>query len=199
MASDPSVPSARQTELLELAYRYVLEHGLAELSLRPLAAAIGSSPRVLLYLFGSKDGLVRALLARARADELALLERLREQDALDLATAAGQVWDWLSAPARRPLLALWAEGYGRSLLVRDGPWHGFAAATVDDWLALLADAQPAAERATLAGEARRTLVLAVLRGALLDLLATGDRDRTTTAVRAHLTALAGDGRPAPGR
>jgi AcrR family transcriptional regulator len=42
------------------------------------AATIGSSPRVLLYLFGSKDGLIRALLARARADELAMLARLRE-------------------------------------------------------------------------------------------------------------------------
>ncbi len=63
-----AAPSARQAELLELAYRYALEHGLADLSLRPLAAAVGSSPRVLLYLFGSKDGLVRALLARARSD-----------------------------------------------------------------------------------------------------------------------------------
>ena len=69
--------SARRTELLELTYRYVLEHGLADMSLRPLAAAVGSSPRVLLFLFGSKDGLVRALLARARADELAFLGKLR--------------------------------------------------------------------------------------------------------------------------
>jgi AcrR family transcriptional regulator len=45
----------------------VLEHGLGEMSLRPLASAIDSSPRVLLYLFGSKDGLVRALLAPAAA------------------------------------------------------------------------------------------------------------------------------------
>jgi len=48
-------PSPRQDELLELAYRYVLAHGLADMSLRPLARAIGSSPRVLLYLYGSKD------------------------------------------------------------------------------------------------------------------------------------------------
>src|ERR687889_139227 len=69
--------SARQQELLEAAYGYVLERGLADLSLRPLATAIGSSPRVLLFLFGSKDGLVRALLARARADELDVLDRVR--------------------------------------------------------------------------------------------------------------------------
>lgn len=65
MAGDDSSPSERKTARLEAAYRYVLEHGLMDMSLRPLVAAIGSSPRVLLYLFGSKDGLVRALLARA--------------------------------------------------------------------------------------------------------------------------------------
>jgi len=49
------------------------------MSLRPLAAAIGSSPRVLLFLFGSKEGLVRALLARARLDELGLLDEIRAE------------------------------------------------------------------------------------------------------------------------
>lgn len=68
MADPDATPSARRTELLEAAYRYVLTHGLSELSLRPLAKAIGSSPRVLLYLFGSKDGLVRAQPARTRKD-----------------------------------------------------------------------------------------------------------------------------------
>ncbi|MEX3648859.1 TetR family transcriptional regulator, partial [Mycolicibacterium porcinum] len=58
MAVDTTTPSARKIELLEAAYRYALAHGLGDLSLRPLAAAIGSSPRVLLFLFGSKDGLV---------------------------------------------------------------------------------------------------------------------------------------------
>jgi hypothetical protein len=54
---------------------------------------------------------------------------------------------------------------------------------VHDWLDVLARLQPEAERDTPAGLARRTAVLAVLRGALLDLLATGDADRTTAAVR----------------
>ena len=47
--------SPRRAELLDASYGYVLNHGLNGLSLRPLAAAIGSSPRVLLYLFGSKE------------------------------------------------------------------------------------------------------------------------------------------------
>ena len=68
-------------------------------------------------------------------------------------------------------------------------WADFARTTVDDWLAVLTAAQPSADRDTTAGQAQRTLVLAVLRGALLDLLATGDLDRTTTAVRQHAAAL----------
>jgi AcrR family transcriptional regulator len=193
-------PSARRTELLDLAYRYALDHGLADLSLRPLAKAIGSSPRVLLYLFGSKDGLVRALLGRARTDELDLLARLHtpgqpdgrpegQSEGQDLAGVAVQLWDWLAAKDHRALLTLWVEGYGRSLTDPDGPWAGFARATVEDWLALLSTAQPPADRDTGAGLARRTLVLAVLRGALLDLLATGDADRTTAAVHQQLQAL----------
>ncbi len=188
-------PSPRREELLELAYRYVLEHGLTDLSLRPLAAAIGSSPRVLLYLFGSKDGLVRALLTRARADELEFLGWLREPNdhgPVGLETIAEQVWRWLVAENHRAVLTLWIEAYARSLIEPDGPWAGFARTTVTDWLDLLAAAQPARERRTAAGRARRTLVLAILRGALLDLLATGDTERTTAAVHRQLRATATD-------
>jgi AcrR family transcriptional regulator len=232
-----SVPSARKADLLELAYQYVLEHGLAELSLRPLAKAIGSSPRVLLYLFGSKDGLVRALLGRARVDELGMLAAMRRSGqpeggpaaggaqpgqfedggpaagepgnggpaagdgaggpvpaGEDLAVVAAQLWDWLVAKDHRALLTLWVEGYSRSLTDPSGPWAGFAQATVRDWLDLLRTAQPPAGRDGAAAQASRTLVLAVLRGALLDLLATGDTDRITPAVHQQLQALAD---PAP--
>ncbi|HEX5203697.1 TetR/AcrR family transcriptional regulator [Paractinoplanes rhizophilus] len=185
--------SGRRAELLELAYAYVREHGLSDLSLRPLAAAIGSSPRVLLFLFESKDGLVKALLARARAEELALLEGLPAAAGLPAASEA--VWRWLCADAHRPLLRLWVEAYARSLADSSGPWSGFAAATVADWLAVLAASQPAATRDSREAVAERTAALAVLRGALLDLLATGDIERTTAAVHRQLGTL----RPATGQ
>jgi AcrR family transcriptional regulator len=182
---DTAGASARQVELLEAAYRYVLAKGLGDLSLRPLAAAIGSSPRVLLFLFGSKDGLVRALLARARSDELQLLGGILTGGGM--VAIAREVWAWLSAPEHRALLTLWTEAYARSLVEPDGAWSGFARETVRDWLAVLAEAQPPDERDTPAGAARRTAVLAVLRGALLDLLATGDEERTTAAVEEALS------------
>lgn len=184
----PSSP--RRDELLEAAYAYVLEHGLTELSLRPLAKVIGSSPRVLLYLFGSKDRLVQALLTRARRDERALIENLRPGETTALRIVARRIWEWLAAPEHRSLLILWAESYTRSLVEPHGAWGGFATATVDDWLKLLAEAQTPELRATPDGEAQRTLSLAILRGALLDLLATGDQRRTTDAVELALsTAL----------
>jgi AcrR family transcriptional regulator len=198
-ASPGKAPSPRQEELLERAYRYVLTHGLADLSLRPLAKAIGSSPRVLLYLFGSKDGLIRALLDRARQDELAAIGALQEDlypadpadlsHPADLADTALQVWQWLADPAHRLLLGLWAEAYSRSLADPAGPWAGFAAQTVADWLELLATRQPPSVRRSAAGAGQRTAVLAVLRGAMLDLLATGDTARTSRAVQQSVAAL----------
>jgi AcrR family transcriptional regulator len=185
-------PSPRQSELLELAYRYALRHGLADLSLRPLAGAIGSSPRVLLFVFGSKDGLVRALLARARTDELGLLDRVgRDKNSGDLTDIINTTWGWLAAEEHRPLLVLWAQAYARSLTEPDGPWAGFARQTVEDWLGVLATGQPPSRRRSAAGAAERSLALAVLRGSLLDLLATDDLDRTTAAVHRHLSESAG--------
>ena len=204
--------SARKQELLEAAYEYVLGNGLADMSLRPLAQEIGSSPRVLLFLFGSKEELTRALLARAREEELRYLAELRdEQDAL--AVTGRDVWAWLADPSHRALLALWVEGYARSLLGEPGPWADFGRATVRDWLDLLAERQtpstdgpstdgPSADGPSADGpgaegpgadgpdaESERTLLLAVLRGALLDLLATGDIERTTRAVDRHVRTV----------
>jgi AcrR family transcriptional regulator len=193
--------SPRKRELLEAAYAYVLGNGLADMSLRPLAKAIGSSPRVLLFLFGSKEGLIRALLARMRENELRYLDELRAARGgpggvapaglapAGLAPAGLEVWSWLTAPSHRALLALWVEGYARSLLGDPGPWADFGRDTVHDWLELLAERQPAARRDTPAAEAERTLLLAVLRGAMIDLLATGDIDRVNSAV-AHYLFLA---------
>jgi AcrR family transcriptional regulator len=190
--------SARKQELLEAAYQYVLGNGLADMSLRPLARQVGSSPRVLLFLFGSKEELTRALLARAREEELRYLAKLRDEHH-GLAATGRDVWAWLADPAHRALLSLWVEGYARSLLGEPGPWADFGRDTVRDWLDLLAERQAAqaahdglaepAEPVARAERAERTLLLAVLRGALLDLLATGDTERVTSAVERHLRAV----------
>ncbi|MFF2329589.1 MULTISPECIES: TetR/AcrR family transcriptional regulator [unclassified Streptomyces] len=191
MTRSEANPSPRRQELLEAAYAYALRSGLGELSLRPLAEEIHSSPRVLLYLFGSKDGLIRALLARARADELEAVRQVGSlpQEQAGMGSVARALWRWLSDDAHRALLRLWVESYSRSLIDPDGPWADFARSTVEDWLTLLARSQPPADRNTEAALAQRTLVLAVLRGALLDLLATDDTARTTAALDLQIDLL----------
>jgi hypothetical protein len=89
------------------------------------------------------------------------------------------IWAWLVVPEHRALLTLWVEGYGRALVEPGGAWAGFAARTVREWLAVLDDVGGG-------DEVDRTLLLAVLRGALLDLLATGDVTRTSAAVARFL-------------
>lgn len=166
----------------------MLEEGLAGVSLRPVAEAIGSSTGVLRFLFGSKDGLVRAVLERARQDELGVLDVI-DADAAGLAGVALQVWEWLRRPEHRSALVLWTESYAAALLDPCGPWGDFAKTTVSDWLDILAAAQPRSVRNTPAGRAQRTAVLAMLRGAFLDLIATGDTRRVDRAVREFLETL----------
>jgi AcrR family transcriptional regulator len=188
--------SARRRRLLDAAYAYVLEHGLAGMSLRPLAAATGTSPRVLLYLFGSKDELVREILAKGRQEELRLVaEVLAEPAASDDASGdasndtsvdrfdvvVDRLWAWLAAPEQRGTIRLFFEAYNASLRDEPGPWGGFARRSVTDWLDLLADAQPGVAPGVAAARATRTLAL--LRGLLLDLLACDEPDRLGAAIR----------------
>lgn len=175
---EPSArPSARRREILAASVRYVAEHSLSDLSLRPLAAAVGSSPRVLLYLFGSKEGLIREVLAVGRAEQLALLERSAARGGSPRETLE-LLWEWLTAPEHRSMLRLFFEGYVRGF-DRTGPWDDFGAASLREWLPPLTD--------VLAGTGvDATLVLAVLRGLLLDLL-TADTPRVQAAWHAFLT------------
>lgn len=164
--------SARKQELLRASLEYAAVHGLSDLSLRPLAKAIGSSPRVLLYLFGSKTGLVSEVLALNRAEQQELLRQARERDADTTTRESLQLlWDWIVDPARDNLRRLFFEAYVRSAGSRDAAWHDFARRSVDDWLGSLS---------TLTGK-NSTLALAVIRGLVLDLLATNDLRRVKVA------------------
>jgi AcrR family transcriptional regulator len=159
---------ARRAELLDKLLAYSASHGLSDVSLRPLAAAVGSSPRVLLYFFGSKDELVREVHQHSRREQVRLLDAaLRGQD--DPRVAVRALWEWLTDPAHHDVERFFFEGYARSLHASDGPWRGFGEGSVREWL-------PRFER-MLDDAATATLVLAALRGLLLDLLATGERDR----------------------
>ena len=162
--------SQARSRLLDLAVSHAMHQCIADLSLRELAAAIGTSHRMLLYHFGSREGL---LLAVTDAVE----ERQREAtfgDDVDL-DGFTKTWERVSDPSLWPQERLFFELY--SLALRDRPGlEGFLDRAMESWLgpatdSLVADgADPGDARA----DAR--LGLAVVRGLLLDLLATGDRE-----------------------
>ena len=152
-----------------------MRSGIADLSLRELAAAIGTSHRMLLYHFGSREGL---LVAVARAVEEA--ERARFLSWGMTAEDARRIWARLSDPALASAERLFFELYVQALLGRLGDKQ-FLDSTVEGWIAPVAAAmiEAGASEATARIDAR--LGMAVVRGLLLDLLATGDRDGVTEA------------------
>ena len=101
------IPMTREN-LLPLLAAHVLEHGIAGLSLRPLAKAAGTSDRMLLYHFGSKDNLVADLLAfiasgfQLALDEVLPTGRLASRAAVLEAVAAAT-----RGPSFGPYLVLW--------------------------------------------------------------------------------------------
>lgn len=185
----PRIPDPERREfLLDSIADYVLAHGLADMSLRPLAAALGTSPRMLLYHFGSKERLVADALAAARARQAeASRAWLAEQPELAAAELLRRFWDWQLAE-QDAFLRLFFEVYG--LALQDPQrFPGFLDHAVADWLefigTLLRQAGLSAARARTAA----TAVIAGYRGLLLDVLATKDRARTRRALDLLLNAL----------
>ena len=86
----------------------MLEHGLSDLSLRPLAAALGTSGRMLIYYFGSKDQLIVDILNEVRRRKEADIEAADEERGLRA------YWDWAMSPPGIRYLRLVYEVYGLS-------------------------------------------------------------------------------------
>lgn len=181
-AAGRPVNHARRAELLDAAVEYAVEHGFSEVSWRPTAAALGVSTTTLVHHFGTKEQLLQAILARLRERMFeATRERAGEQP--DLATAARAVWQRVSDPRQGAEFRLFFAAYGRALQAPQR-YAAFLDHVVSDWMRALRDAQgPDADPATA------TLVIATIRGLLLDLLATGDRDRVQDAAESFLATI----------
>jgi AcrR family transcriptional regulator len=159
----PTQEQGRETRarLLDAAVDYALAHAIAEVSLRQLAVALGTSHRMLIHHFGSREELLIEVIKVAEERQRA---RLAE-------TTVRQFWRQLRDPAFGPQQRLFFEVYGQAL--RGQPWATpMLDGVVDDWL----EAFPTDART----QAR--LGLAVTRGLLLDLLATGDVDAVDEAM-----------------
>lgn len=172
----------RRAQTLARATDYVLEHGLAGLSLRPLAAALGTSARMLLYDFGSKERLIAEILTEARRREAALLVDFRSTPGASDSETLSAVWQWLIAPARAPFLRLFFEVYVDAL-AHPGRYPGGAGPMVSDWVVVIGAQWSPRERID---PVTATLLIGVVRGLLLDRLAASDPDRVDEALALFL-------------
>jgi len=175
-------PEIRQ-RLLAACTDYALEHGLPD-RLGPLATATGTSSRMLIYHFETRDRLLREILGQARERQVEVftaLLRVRPEEPYPqtLRTA----WAAMTGPHGQPFLRM----FGRLNASAGEPlWPGFRRTATTDWLAPLEEGLRTVGRPELA-----TVVLAVIRGLLMDLDATGDRERTDRAFDAFVAAIVG--------
>jgi AcrR family transcriptional regulator len=173
----PSNPGIRR-RLRDGAVDYVLSHGVADLALRPLAKALNTNARMLIYHFGSREGLIKEILTGLREREDRVIRSwFRSGDRRTLPEFLRWYWKRLSAPQARPAAHLIFELY--ALALRDPQrYPGVLTDPVKYWRNLREFSGVSPE----AGTAEATLLLAATRGLMLDLCATGDHKRITEAV-----------------
>jgi len=177
----PPDPGIR-ARLRQQAADYVLSHGLGDATLRPLARALKTSARMLVYHFGSREELLREVLSCVREREDARIRAWFQAGKTSRTLPQFLHWLWRRSATtrRRPAIRLLFELYALALrnpreysgVLEDPLWAHY-------WQKLIG--RTGISRKPNAIEA--TLLLAATRGLLLDFCATGDRARTERAIK----------------
>ena len=125
---------SKRDELSENATDYALEHGLIGMSLRPLAAALGTSDRMLIYHFGSKDALVAAILATSSDRATRTISELPASPSVRQAVL--DLWDAVEVPQLSRCQRLYVEAAALGLFGRE-PYAASVRASNDVWMSSL--------------------------------------------------------------
>jgi AcrR family transcriptional regulator len=168
--------------ILDACVDHALAHGLPD-RLEPFVAASGTSMRMLIYHFGTRDALLTETLRRARRRQRDFYGELMSPRADEpYLRTLRRMWQAMTGPEGRPFLRMfgWLRESTEQQL-----WPGFRREATTDWLQPLEDGMRTVGHPELA-----TLVLAVIRGLILDLEATDDVTRADQAFDDFLTALA---------
>jgi AcrR family transcriptional regulator len=172
MARSPDLE--RRNALLGAVVEAVAEQGIGDRSLRDIAAAVGTSHRMLLHHFGSRDDLLLSIVEEVERRQMAVLDDLPK----DPAEGFAAMWSDVRRPELRPFERLFFECYARGAQ-GEQPFAGMVPDAVNSWLERVAAGggiDPAVAR----------LGLAVIRGLLLDLVATEDEAGVDAAARVFI-------------
>lgn len=127
---------SRKDELLEQVVDHVLTHGLIGLTLRPLAADIGTSDRMLIYHFGSRDDLVSAVVEDVSQRSIAHLQQL--PSARSVRSAVNRLWTEYQRAPMLQLLDVYVQAAATGLIGRE-PYRSATRAGNARWKEALAD------------------------------------------------------------
>jgi AcrR family transcriptional regulator len=159
--------------LLDQCVEFLTRNGFSQLSLRQIAAGVGTSHRMLIYHFGSREGLLTAVVNRVEAEQRAALAAMAT-DVDDPLELGRRFWRRLADPSLAGPERLFFEIYVQALYGSE--WtESFRATVIAAW------AGPVEELFVHFGfprseaRIRARLGIAASRGLLLDLLLTGDR------------------------
>lgn len=152
----------RRQELLASLLDAFAAGGIGARSLRDVAEAVGTSHRMLLHHFGSREELLVTVVEEVERRQIEVLRDLPD----DPADALAAMWADLRRPELRPFERLFFECYARGAQGEE-PFRRLLPGAVEGWL------DEAGRRADV-DRATVRLGLAVMRGLLLDLVATGD-------------------------
>jgi AcrR family transcriptional regulator len=126
----------RRVELLDRVTDHVLEQGLIGLTLRPLAAAIGTSDRMLIYHFGNRDSLVSAVVARSGERAVAAVDAM--PGAPTVRSAVNRLWAAYGAEPLNGCLDVYVQAAATGLFGSE-PYLSEARASNERWAAALRD------------------------------------------------------------
>ncbi|MGF6884805.1 AcrR family transcriptional regulator [Nocardia sp. GAS34] len=170
----------KRVELLRAVVGHLAESGVNDLSLAPLAEAIGTSKRMLLYYFGDRGELISQVLEASRPDVGKIFDGVNTRD--QLAESAMQLWHALTRGDQRHSVRMLLQVL--SLAATDPGTYGEHARTaVEVILTPITAAFVTTDFTPGEAAARATLVVSGLRGLCQDLLVTNDGERLDTAAR----------------
>jgi len=172
----------RRRQLLEALFDEFAARGIGDRSLRDVAAAVGTSHRMLLHHFGSREDLLLAIVEEAERRQMGLVPDLPMKPAAGFAA----MWADLRRPELRQVERLFFECYSRAAQ-GEKPFTRMVPGAVDDWLREVEALNMGADVPYDAAMAR--LGLAVTRGLLLDLVATDDDAGVDAAANAFAALL----------
>lgn len=172
------VEGARE-QLLQRVMAFAVSDGIAEKSLREIALGAHSSHRMLLYHFGSRGGLLAAIVAAMEAQQRAVMAAIADDARTPREVMIG-LWEQVSGEDLRPFVRLFFEVFGLVAQAAPGT-EGLRETLTRPWLT---EAAALAEKIGLGSDpAELRLGVAVTRGLLLDLVAGADRTEVDASYR----------------